>query len=314
MLDPVKHAQFLRIALTAGGIVLVVWFVVLVTAFTIWWRDPPLIASLGQLGDTFGLLNAGFTGLALAGVVYTALLQRGQTDAQTEQIKLQKQELMDQRLESVDSRRAMRRQSREQLLSAKLQAETALLQAESARWEKVDPAVISGNQYLSLEYQRSLARRRIAVQLLLLEAQQGFDAAQWSASIQLESIRRLLVEWSRLHVHRYERLLPEFRAPYAMELMANETKQGRLQIDVLIEDFADDFPDLRNAVSPMTQALELYETDRDASIKNLKGAEVDYLSKASPAWARLIAQTDSQPKPPAGPSAFDPQGASTRNL
>ena len=45
-----------------------------------------------EIGDTFGSINALFSGLALAGIIFTVLLQR-------QELKLQRQELQDTRKE-----------------------------------------------------------------------------------------------------------------------------------------------------------------------------------------------------------------------
>lgn len=52
---------------------------------------------LGQLGDSFGLINSLFSGLALAGAVYAVLLQSKALNVQSDELKLQKQELIDTR-------------------------------------------------------------------------------------------------------------------------------------------------------------------------------------------------------------------------
>jgi hypothetical protein len=49
-------------------------------------QRPNGLGELGQLGDTFGLLNALFTGLAFTGLLYTAYLQYLQLKAQEKEI------------------------------------------------------------------------------------------------------------------------------------------------------------------------------------------------------------------------------------
>jgi len=47
----------------------------------------------GQFGDTFGAINSLFSGLALAGLVYTVFLQQKQLKLQQEELRITNQEL-----------------------------------------------------------------------------------------------------------------------------------------------------------------------------------------------------------------------------
>src|SRR5918994_4689704 len=47
----------------------------------------------GQFGDLFGGVNALFTGLAFAGVIYTILLQSNELELQREELRLNREEL-----------------------------------------------------------------------------------------------------------------------------------------------------------------------------------------------------------------------------
>jgi hypothetical protein len=51
-------------------------------------KDTP-----GQFGDMFGVINALFTGLALAGAIYTILLQRHELELQREELRLTREQL-----------------------------------------------------------------------------------------------------------------------------------------------------------------------------------------------------------------------------
>lgn len=56
-------------------------------------RFGPDMAVRGQFGDIFGGVNALFTGLAFAGVIYTILLQRRELELQREELRLNRAEL-----------------------------------------------------------------------------------------------------------------------------------------------------------------------------------------------------------------------------
>lgn len=65
----------------------------------------------GQFGDTFGALNAVFTGLAFAGLIFSIMQQRRDLRMQREELALQRQELRLQREEQVNTRGVFERQN-----------------------------------------------------------------------------------------------------------------------------------------------------------------------------------------------------------
>lgn len=76
------------------------WFAIAV--FIIWVSFLVLVVSTGEfftiwgpLGDSFGAVNALFSALAFAGLIYTASLQMEELKGQKEQLELQKNELSD---------------------------------------------------------------------------------------------------------------------------------------------------------------------------------------------------------------------------
>lgn len=52
----------------------------------------PILSERGQIGDSFGAINALFSGLAFAGVIYTVYLQRKELKLQRKEQKLQRKE------------------------------------------------------------------------------------------------------------------------------------------------------------------------------------------------------------------------------
>ncbi len=54
----------------------------------------PAMDVRGQFGDIFGGVNALFTGLAFAGIIYTILLQRHELEVQRTELRLSTEELM----------------------------------------------------------------------------------------------------------------------------------------------------------------------------------------------------------------------------
>lgn len=55
----------------------------------------------GQLGDSFGVLNTLFSGLALAGIILTILLQRNELGLQREELRLTREEFTTNRLTNI---------------------------------------------------------------------------------------------------------------------------------------------------------------------------------------------------------------------
>jgi hypothetical protein len=99
-------------------LMIIVFAVWLVYGFTIYfsigsWKDP------GTFGDMFGAINALFSGLAFAGIIFTILLQR-------EELKLQRKELELTRVELT--RTASAQEASQKELSK--QAETLLKTAQ----------------------------------------------------------------------------------------------------------------------------------------------------------------------------------------
>lgn len=61
--------------------------------YAVFYRLGPNKDTPGQFGDMFGGINALFTGLALAGVIYTILLQRHDLELQREELRLTREQL-----------------------------------------------------------------------------------------------------------------------------------------------------------------------------------------------------------------------------
>jgi hypothetical protein len=85
--------------------------------------DP---AKLGQFGDTFGAVNALFSGLALTGVAYAVVLQHQELDATQEQLKLARDEAKGEDAARKKSEQILDRQATALLAAARLNAATAI--------------------------------------------------------------------------------------------------------------------------------------------------------------------------------------------
>lgn len=91
-------------------------FIVL-AVFALWLGSFLLITSTiptwenrGQLGDLFGSVNALFSGLAFAGLIYTIFLQRNELRLQREELKLQREEMAKSREELAEQAKVLKAQ------------------------------------------------------------------------------------------------------------------------------------------------------------------------------------------------------------
>ena len=104
-------------------VVLVLWaasFFVVVRLFPDW-------PTRGTFGDAFGAVNALFSGLALAGVVYAIILQRNELALQREELSATRAELERSASAQEQSEAALRQQVEAQNLAASLTALGSLL-------------------------------------------------------------------------------------------------------------------------------------------------------------------------------------------
>lgn len=93
----------------------------------------PTPSERGQFGDMFGSVNALFSGLAFAGLIFTIHLQREELAMQREELRLQREEMRLQREEMQASREQLTNQAHAQLALVRAtvgQMRVAALQAE----------------------------------------------------------------------------------------------------------------------------------------------------------------------------------------
>lgn len=98
-----------------GGIILL-WLSsgVLIYTFIDNWNDR------GTFGDLFGFINSLFSGLALAGLIFTIYSNRNELKIQREEIEINRKELIKSRKIQEKSERALEEQVRQLKLTTKL--------------------------------------------------------------------------------------------------------------------------------------------------------------------------------------------------
>jgi hypothetical protein len=119
----VSDTPRIRTALaTAGGIVLLQCAIGGAIYFGL-----PDWQTRGQFGDLFGAVNATFSGLAFAGLIYAILLQRNDLALQRVELQLTREELQRSAAAQEQSEIALRAQAEAAATSAKLAATNFLL-------------------------------------------------------------------------------------------------------------------------------------------------------------------------------------------
>ena len=116
-----KDYSFTIAAIVTLIIILGLWFG---TYFLLRGEDPLI---RGTFGDMFGSINALFSGLALAGIILTILLQRKELSLQREELKYTREELKRSADAQEKSEIALNRQAENLKISAKLTALNTLV-------------------------------------------------------------------------------------------------------------------------------------------------------------------------------------------
>jgi len=87
----------------------------------------PELKDRALLGDSFGLINSLFSGLAFAGIIYTIILQRKELALQRQELKETRMELERSANAQEKSEKQQRRQSENLKITAKLNALSTLV-------------------------------------------------------------------------------------------------------------------------------------------------------------------------------------------
>ncbi len=159
------------------------WGSCLIVALVATGGDLTQMSAFGQLGDTFGSVNALFTGLALVGVAYGVMLQLKQN--------------ADQEKEAENRRAADKLQSQENYLTARLNATMALLQAHESSAKLIEGHGYPLQSYYQDEAKRETLKLRQSISLLLFEARLGFkydNQKQTMDAVVHEYLKQFLAE------------------------------------------------------------------------------------------------------------------------
>src|SRR5687768_1221158 len=112
---PIAIAVVLVLIQTSAGVLIV--------------KQLPTWQERGTFGDMFGAVNALFSGLALAGVIYAIVLQRQELALQRDELRLTRAELERAAQAQEMSQRALAKQAESLQLAAKINLYAALTNA-----------------------------------------------------------------------------------------------------------------------------------------------------------------------------------------
>lgn len=181
VIEPMERRSETRAVWGAAGLVVGAWVVCLAAAFIAFRLSSAIdedgvpvnwTERLGQFGDTFGLVNALFTGLALVGLAYTVHLQREQVD---------------------ENREWIRREARERFLSARLNAVVAMLDAHGRKMAASLDESVGQDYYLhALKSEDDKLRQQIA--FLRSEVRLGFDD-EWTPEVGRRAVALHLLQF-----------------------------------------------------------------------------------------------------------------------
>jgi hypothetical protein len=99
----------------------------------------------GQFGDLFGAVNATFSGLAFAGLIYAILLQREDLQLQRTELELTRQELQRSAEAQEQSERALRAQAEAAESSARMAATNFLLEHYRSALKSMHGVALAAN-------------------------------------------------------------------------------------------------------------------------------------------------------------------------
>jgi uncharacterized membrane protein len=151
-----------------------------IVVFLVFGESGSPMAERGQFGDIFGGATAFFTGAALAGIVFTILLQRGALEMQQTELGLQREELQLTRAQLERAAEAQIEQVEALKDSANLRAQTALMNAYGAQLAPYWAMRLS----LSLEFEGCSRDVDVAERKLTGQRQGSFEYAESDKHVQ----------------------------------------------------------------------------------------------------------------------------------
>ena len=117
----------------------------------------------GQFGDLFGSVNALFSGLAFAGLIYTIFLQRKELSLQRDELKLQREEMAKSREELAEQADILKAQFNSSIAHLKISAIQTRI--EAIKIESLQRAASARTSYADQIHKQANLIENIATQL-----------------------------------------------------------------------------------------------------------------------------------------------------
>ena len=124
------------------------------------------LETAGQFGDTFGAVNALFSGLAFAGLIYTALLQRLELGLQRQELELTRKELARTAAAQEQSEIALKAQAAAAAQAARLNATNFLLEHYKSKLKEFQGHAYAVGDPRHTERQSLMIKERTLVAIL----------------------------------------------------------------------------------------------------------------------------------------------------
>ncbi|MDM8566190.1 hypothetical protein QUF74_11130 [Candidatus Halobeggiatoa sp. HSG11] len=119
------------------------------------------IEKRGTFGDMFGAINALFSGLAFAGVIYAILLQRKELALQREELTLTRKELARSAQAQELSEKSLKKQANSFIISSQISAINSLIDIYSKELNIYNENIYSGKKAIEVEERKQFLLKQI---------------------------------------------------------------------------------------------------------------------------------------------------------
>jgi hypothetical protein len=149
----------------ATGVAVLILLVQAVAGIAVYYVLPDW-PTRGQFGDLFGAINATFSGLAFAGLIYAILLQREDLALQRTELELTRQELHRAAKAQEQSELALRAQAKAAASSARMASTNFLLAHYQIKLDEMGVAALTANDPRAVAMRELLRRKSVLMQVL----------------------------------------------------------------------------------------------------------------------------------------------------
>jgi hypothetical protein len=157
-----QESRHTSVVISAGAVIMLIQAFI---ALAVYWLLPDW-QTRGQFGDVFGVVNALFSGLAFAGLIYAILLQRQDLALQRTELELTRQELRRSAGAQEQSEIALRAQASAAAQSTRLAAINFLLDHYKDELREMQGQAFTGNDPRLARLQDLKAREETLLQML----------------------------------------------------------------------------------------------------------------------------------------------------